>query len=552
MYWYSEILRKGDCEMLKKTINKFELTITPLGDRKAIRLSWHKPDEENNYIYKIYGRHTGEKDEFSELRQYKIRVLEVHPGEAHLRNWVSEYGLGQIECNTMYIDEFNKRPEEMWNYDVIAFGFADVNGNKDLNMKSAIMLKEYIRAGGGVLFGHDTVMIHKKHFQAFAPDLNLMLEESDNRQITWCSTICIAKKGLLTTTPYELGKINTKYRIPTSHSYFQYPYGDVWVKFESDQSPYLTTWKNCALIQTGHANGEATDEEQKLVINTIFYLARNLKAETYLNENTEVRRIPTMPQVEVLKVEGEKISFNIKEAESGIRYEYYVEATRIDTGYKMKSTIESIHIGPSIIGYAIVMDTNPDTIPNDIVTVEGNSYEGTLTSLGGVYIHIKAIDELGKSSETLHYFVKSKLMKAGKVYKETEIGWQRFDDRDPHILKIGENWTYETESSMGTYKNTQTMISGSNSRQHCLMFNFVGTRLRVIQSLGSNYSTQVVCEIDGIPHMYSVRKNVRLYQVLTFEKIGLPYGEHQVKIYAKDGAKFDLDAIEIDVEGKIM
>lgn len=538
--------------MLKKTADNFKLTLMPLGDRKAVMLKWHKPNEESNYTYKIYGRHTGAEETFSELRQYKIRVLEVHPGEAHLGNWIAEYGLGQIEYHAMYIDEFNEKPEEMWNYDVIAFGFADVNGNKDLNMKSTLMLKEYIRAGGGVLFGHDTVTVHKKHFQAFAPNLNLIVEESDNRQITWCSTICVAKKGLLTTTPYELGKVNTKYRIPTSHSYFQYPYGDLWVKFESDQSPYLTTWKNCALIQTGHANGEATDEEQKLVINTIFYLAQNLKVETYLNESVPVNSKPTMPSIEGLKMDGGKISFNIKQAERKNGYEYYVQATRIDTGHTVNSTIEKIHLGPEIRGYAIAIDEEPDTIPADNIIVEGNSYEGELTTLGSCYIHVKAIDDMGRASKTQHYFVKSRQMKVGKVYKEAEVGWKRFDDRDPHILQEGDHWAYETDEKIGTYKETRTFLKGSNSKAHSIVFSFEGSRLRLIQSLGSSHSAQVVCEIDGVPHIYSTRKSVGVYQVLTFERLGLSKGKHEVKLYAKDEGIFDLDAIEIDSDGYLI
>lgn len=514
--------------MLKETNNHFKLTVTPVGDRKTVELTWQKPNEENDYTYKIYGRNTGEKSEFDEIRQYKINILEVHPGEDHLQNWISEYGLGQIECTSMHIDEFNERPEEMWNYDVVAFGFADVNGNKDLNMKSVIMLKEYIRSGRGVLFGHDTVTVNKKHFKAFAPNLNLIVEESDNRQITWCSTICVVKKGLLTTVPYELGKVNTKYRIPTSHSYFQYPYGDVWVKFESDQSPYLTTWKNCALIQIGHANGEATDEEQKLVVNTIFYLARRLRAVTYLNEEVDCNAVPSKPDIEAVTIEEKKICFKIKEAELGMRYDYYVQATRIDTGHITKSNIESVHVGPQIKGYAIAIDTNADTIPENKITVEKPMYEGTLSTLGGCYIHIKAIDEWDRASETLHYFVKSKAMKIGKVYKETELGWQRFSDKDSHILR-----------------------SGDSGKNHSIVFNFEGSRLRLIQNVGSNHSAQTVCEIDGVTHMYSTHKNVGLYQVLTFEKLGLTYGKHQVKLYAKDGGEFDLDSIEIDEQGKL-
>ena len=37
---------------------------------------------------------------------------------------------------------------------------------------------------------------------------------------------------------------------------------------------YLTSWGNCAMIQTGHSNGQATEDEQKIIANTLFYLGQ--------------------------------------------------------------------------------------------------------------------------------------------------------------------------------------------------------------------------------------------------------------------------------------
>ena len=36
---------------------------------------------------------------------------------------------------------------------------------------------------------------------------------------------------------------------------------------------YLTTWNNTAMIQTGHSRGESTEDERKVLANTLFYLA---------------------------------------------------------------------------------------------------------------------------------------------------------------------------------------------------------------------------------------------------------------------------------------
>ena len=48
---------------------------------------------------------------------------------------------------------------------------------------------------------------------------------------------------------------------------------------------YLTTWNNTAMIQTGHSNGESTEDERKVLANTLFYL-KQLTHKTEVLDNS--------------------------------------------------------------------------------------------------------------------------------------------------------------------------------------------------------------------------------------------------------------------------
>ena len=48
---------------------------------------------------------------------------------------------------------------------------------------------------------------------------------------------------------------------------------------------YLTTWNNTAMIQTGHSNGASTEDERKVLANTLFYL-KQLTKKTELLDNS--------------------------------------------------------------------------------------------------------------------------------------------------------------------------------------------------------------------------------------------------------------------------
>ena len=48
---------------------------------------------------------------------------------------------------------------------------------------------------------------------------------------------------------------------------------------------YLTTWNNTAMIQTGHSKGESTEDERKVLANTLFYL-KQLTKKTEVLDNS--------------------------------------------------------------------------------------------------------------------------------------------------------------------------------------------------------------------------------------------------------------------------
>ena len=54
---------------------------------------------------------------------------------------------------------------------------------------------------------------------------------------------------------------------------------------ELNHKYYLTTWNNTAMIQTGHSRGESTEDERKVLANTLFYL-KQLTHKTEILDNS--------------------------------------------------------------------------------------------------------------------------------------------------------------------------------------------------------------------------------------------------------------------------
>lgn len=218
-----------------------------------------------------------------------IKVLHVYPTDAvknNLTNWMNEYGKidGKqlIQVDKVYIDDFNNNPSNYlgtngrYNYDVIVFGFVDCNGNKDLSVKSAEAVDEFLNKGNSAIFGHDTITpacANHKNFISLKHHVALEMTEIDN---TLRGTkVKIIKKGIFTRYPYDIGEEGTILTIPQTHVSGQNANGEVWLTIDgfSDKykSIYLSTYRYNAFIQTGHTNGSATADEQKIIANIIFY-----------------------------------------------------------------------------------------------------------------------------------------------------------------------------------------------------------------------------------------------------------------------------------------
>ena len=58
---------------------------------------------------------------------------------------------------------------------------------------------------------------------------------------------------------------------------------------------YLTTWNNTAMIQTGHSNGESTEDERKVLANTLFYLKQLTHKKEILDNSARDIADPNKP-----------------------------------------------------------------------------------------------------------------------------------------------------------------------------------------------------------------------------------------------------------------
>jgi len=231
-----------------------------------------------------------------------IKVLNVYPTHSsgvvgnQLQGWMDTYGKGLIHVTPVSITTFNSNPEKYigtngnWNYDEIVFGFVDCNGNQDLSPAAAELVSNYLNSGGAAIFGHDTLTANgcgsHKNFNTLAHFVNLTLNSGVKYKSS--TTVKIQRKGVFTDYPYKIGDVGTTLTIPTSHVYGQVANGDVWITFsgaamEEDlpaNKIYLSTYGNNAFIQTGHSNGKATADEQKIIANIIFYMV----AKQYITE----------------------------------------------------------------------------------------------------------------------------------------------------------------------------------------------------------------------------------------------------------------------------
>ena len=293
-----------------------------------INFSWNAPDTNNKWSYRLYQKAEGETEFETVSMKYNkpVKVLNVYPGKGDgLQQWMSDYGKGLISVDKVTLSDFNRNPltylkdnNGNYKYDVLMFGSWDSNNeDQDLSSNSATEVEKFILSGRGVLFGHDTMRPNKmKNFNTLAKYVKITLDKNisiydgahknGNTDQGGISTVRIMKSGYLTKYPWNLGDVNTDLFVPKCHSNHQIPSGRIWMKFNYNEmyldipaNFYLTSWGNCAMIQTGHSNGQATEDEQKIIANTLFYLGQLTEETNAAAYTAEDLAAPDNPEINV-------------------------------------------------------------------------------------------------------------------------------------------------------------------------------------------------------------------------------------------------------------
>ena len=412
-------------------------------------LKWNDiSDGDARYRYRVYRRK--EEEEWQNQSVWdgaeKVKVLNIYPNifsKDYLDQWLNETvssseepaGKGLFEIDKVLIDEYNRDPEKYllngdkeYQYDVLVFGTYDNNAYKDISTRAYAATESFIKAGGGVLFGHDTVGDNFAHrgptFRGFSKYLGIRL--IPDYDYAACRKVRVVNNGFLTSYPWKLSGVLD---IPATHSTSQYSGGEldsvVWMEFEKEglsdpetgakNTAYLCTNNNTALIQTGHSSGKATDDERKVLANTLFYLKQLTEKTEMTDPSFYDEEPPEKASVSDLLQDSSGETFvEIKAGDKGTSYQYYVEAAGMneDQEETIRSNIPAAEAVSGVRGFIVGISDSTEPM-KELVTYDE---EGNLTSevtraedgqikytvdhkkAGTYYLHVYTVDYAGNIS----------------------------------------------------------------------------------------------------------------------------------------------------------
>lgn len=422
----------------KKKISLISQSGVSDAEDRTVDISWNDiSDSKERYNYRLYRRYDGTDWESRSIwnERERINVLNVYPTEPYLSEWMTTTvagtdepaGMGIFDITSVHFSAFNRTPDMyMYDengsfiYDVIFFGSADCNGGYDLSARGAECVQDFVDSGRGVLFGHDTItgVLYHTYLNSFAEQLGLRIYYHSS----WNSSsyVSVNTMGTLTNFPWTVRGTLT---VPTTHSTGQYICSDTdtieWMSIntcrrtDSDgyhDSFYLVTRNNLGMIQTGHSNGRASDDERKVLANTLFYL-HQVSGETTAKDNSFYDlAAPDVPEVCFVSTADRTAVIRLSAEDRGTKYQYYIEAVPGTGGYDAgeSSNIMTETALSGIKGYLYevtdsadentglpVYDENNEVIKNVIPA----DADGTLTAAieipdfnGSYYLHAYAVD----------------------------------------------------------------------------------------------------------------------------------------------------------------
>ena len=461
--------------------------------KDMVDLSWNDiSSDAESYSYQLYRKTNSEKWEPRSIwnEEEHINVLNVYPASPYLAEWMTTTisntetpaGKGIFDIDSVHIPTFNSDPksylldsEGNWKYDVIFFGSSDCNSGYDLNDESLAVTKEFVASGRGVLFGHDTIcggsgnMLEHRKFNKFAEVAGLLVATPQPEVWYRTTSVSVVKLGTLTNYPWT---IRGDLTVPNTHSTGQYLNGaDEWITLNATKRPhpetggldnfYLSTYKNVGMIQTGDSNGQASDDERKILANTLFYLYQISQQTTAKDASFYDVDAPDVPEVLSTSNENGKAVLNVQTKDNPTDYEYYISANPINsTSDRVLSNVRKHTAFADLAGFVVKVDSSAE--PKSELIERGENGEDILgivpadskgkavleavpTDLSQKqYIHVFAVDNAGNiSDEVILPFAEDKFI--------TDI------DTDKKLYAYGEKVAIDAETISAPFGRTADM-----------------------------------------------------------------------------------------------
>lgn len=465
----------------------------------GVNLSWNDiSNDDVRYGYRIFRKKENSDWETQSTwdGEEKVKVLNIYPcntAKDYLVDWMEDTvsgseepaGKGLFEIDTVNIDDYNRTPERYlmdedgnYLYDVLVFGTYDSNAFADVSEKAYDATQKYLDSGRGVLFGHDTVAEyhgnHKTMFPRFGERLGIKLIRDG--YLHGSDKVNVVKSGILTNYPWKLTGTLT---IPTSHVAGQYAGGTlpstVWLEFQNDcltdeetgakNNAYLLSRNSMAVIQTGHSNGQATDDERKVLANTLFYLKQWTDKTSAADKSFYDEAAPKITSVSDASADKR---VTIQGKDNGTPYQYYTEA--VNAGNReaetKKSNIVKVQAVSGVQGF-IVGTSDSEGALEELLDYdeEGNLISEIFPAVNGslvytidgletgdsTYLHIYAVDYAYNVSEET---VCQVTIPERKSEEETETS-EKETEISEEKLEISEKETAASEEEQITSEEKQ-------------------------------------------------------------------------------------------------
>ena len=210
---------------------------------------------------------------------------------------------------------------------------------------------------------------------------------------------------------------------------------------------YLTTWNNTAMIQTGHSNGNSTEDERKVLANTLFYLKQLTHKKEILDNSARDIANPNNP-TNITTAVNEDNTTNIRfrrPEDNGSTYEYYVKGLDGAREFTSDTKSATITTGVKKYKYQVVEGTAEPvedgwreattTGDNENINIGEVNYTGTPK-----YIHIKTVDGAGNESEVYTQKLEKPANQEIEITKEVVNGKNEY--------KVGDRLTYKVKFKM--------------------------------------------------------------------------------------------------------